>query len=465
MALVVQKVISFSYFVIIARALGPDDLGKYYFAISFTTIFAILIDLGLANVLTREVAKKQEGAEKYLANNLAIKVPLAFLTIVLVTLLSYFFHYSELVRTLIFVSCISMVLDSFTLTFWAVMRGFHNLKYESLASIIFQLIIFSSGVFSLYLGWGLLWLMAALALASIFGFAYSFLTVLLKTSLRLRLEFDRPFVKDLALLTLPFAAFAIFQRIYTYVDSVMLQSLSGDRSVGIYQVAFKIINALQFLPAAFSASLYPAFSSYWHKNREQLPITFERALNYLLIISVPISIGIFAVSDKVVALFSHGYSEAILPLQVTILSTSFVFLNFALGALLNACDRQIANTKIIAIAAVTCIAINWYTIPRYGALGATIADSITNTLIFVLGWFYIPKEIKFNALKIWRQAGKVLLGGLLMGYVATILKEQLNVFLVIAISGAIYFVLLFILKVFRKEDVVSIINSFKRKTA
>ena len=60
LALIVQKIISFSYFTIIARNLLPDDLGKYYFAISFTTIFAIFIDLGLSNVLMREVPKIKE---------------------------------------------------------------------------------------------------------------------------------------------------------------------------------------------------------------------------------------------------------------------------------------------------------------------------------------------------------------------------------------------------------------------
>lgn len=57
LALVIQKVISFLYFVILARNLDPEFLGKYYFAISFTTIFAIFIDFGLVNYLTRETAK------------------------------------------------------------------------------------------------------------------------------------------------------------------------------------------------------------------------------------------------------------------------------------------------------------------------------------------------------------------------------------------------------------------------
>ena len=51
LALIIQKVISFAYFAVLARNLAPAELGQYYLAISFTTIFAIFVDLGLANIL------------------------------------------------------------------------------------------------------------------------------------------------------------------------------------------------------------------------------------------------------------------------------------------------------------------------------------------------------------------------------------------------------------------------------
>ncbi|MEI8361504.1 MAG: flippase [bacterium] len=462
LALIVQKVISFSYFVIIARALGPDDLGRYYFAISFTTIFAVLIDFGLVNVLTREVARDQNQAQKYLQTTLAIKLLLTVLTLGLVIILTRAFNYSPLLRSLIYISMVSMVLDSFTLTFFGVMRGYHNLKFESIASIIFQVIVFMSGLVAMKFGFGLTWLVGALALASVFNFLYSMSVVIFIAKIPVRLAWDFEFIKKLTLIVIPFFLFAIFQRIYTYIDSVMLLQLSGDRSVGIYQVAFKIIFALQFLPMAFSASLYPAFSSYWKTNKPQLAVTFERAINYLLIISVPISIGIYVLADKIVLLFNTDYLEAIVPLQITIASLIFVFLNFALGALLNACDRQVVNTKIIAFAATLCIVINWLLIPRFGAVGATISDAITNAAIFLVGLFFLPSIISINYQKLLRQGIKIFFGGLIMGLIANTLKHDLNIFLVIILAAIAYFVFLFVLQVFRKEDVRSIIASFSK---
>lgn len=460
LALVVQKVISFSYFVIIARALGPDDLGKYYFAISFTTIFAIIIDLGLSNVLTREVAKKQDEAKVYLSNILGLKIPLAFLALTVVITLSYIFGYSSILRSLILVSAISMVLDSFTLTFFAVMRGHHNLRFESISAMIFQLIVLGSGMFAMWLGWGLMWLIGALALASAYNFTYSLIVVKTKTDVSLRPTYDKAFIKTLIAITAPFAIFAILQRLYTYLDAVLLQKMAGDRAVGIYQVSFKIINALQFLPMAFSASLYPAFSTYWHKNREQLAVTFERAMNYLLIIAAPITIGVLATSDKIILLFNSQYAEAVAPLQVSMLALSFIFLNFAIGALLNACDRQKYNTMVMGMAAALSIAINLYLIPRYGALGATITVLITNALMFIVGMFIVPTIVKYNYRKVALTSIKIVMAAILMGGISYFAKAYMNIFLVVAISGLAYFYFLYISRVFRKEDILSIRKSF-----
>ena len=81
LALVLQKIISFTYFAILARYLGPHSLGQYYFALSFTTIFSILIDLGFANALTREIAKTASTAGKYLSNIMTLKIFLSIFTL------------------------------------------------------------------------------------------------------------------------------------------------------------------------------------------------------------------------------------------------------------------------------------------------------------------------------------------------------------------------------------------------
>lgn len=461
-ALILQKVISFSYFVIIARALGPEDLGKYYLAISFTSIFAVFIDLGLSNVLTRETAKRQYDASTLLGNILAIKIPLSIISVFAVALIANLLGYSQIVKLLIYISSISMLLDSFTLTFFAVSRGFHNLSYESVASVLFQVVVLISGLVTLEFGWGIAWLMSALSAASIINFIYSAVVLKKKWGISLRPHFDRQLAKTIFRIALPFAIFGIFQRFYMFFDSVLLSKLAGDRAVGVYQISFKIIFALQFLPAAFGASLYPAFSTYWVNNRKQLGITFERAMNYLLIISLPITIGVYAIADKVIILFKSGYADAVLPLKISMFSLTFIFLNFAVGALLNACDRQRFNTANMGIATVASIALNLFLIPSYQAVGATITVVATNLLMLVVGLSIVPSITAYDWRKVVLMLAKVLAASMVMGFFAQNLKNSLNIFLVVFIAGGIYLACLFILRAFTKEDVASILASFKK---
>jgi len=461
LALILQKIISFTYFTLLARYLGPEDLGKYYFAISFTTIFAIFIDLGFANVLIREIAKDNTKVSRFLGNVLGMKLPLAAFSILAAFTLINVLHYDTLIKSLVYISCISMVLDSFTLTFFSSVRGFHNLKYESISSIIFQVIILIFGYSALLLGGGLISAMAAVALASLYNFIYSFSVVVYKLKVSVKIFYDKPIIKNIISISWPFALFAVFQRLYTYLDSVLLAFFAGNAAVGLYQIAFKIVFALQFLPMAFTASLYPAMSSYWQNDKKQLAVSFERALNYLTIISWPIILGIILLADKIVLLFKSEFTEAIIPLQVSMIALFFIFINFPVGSLLNACDRQKRNTLNMGIVMVFSVILNFILIPRFQVVGASITVLFSNILMFILGMVVVGKIINYHPAKNLVVFLKSFLAAGIMGAFIFFGKEYLHILILIPLGSILYFVFLFLLKGFKKEDIMSVFKSFK----
>lgn len=462
-ALILQKIISFSYFALLARAFGPALLGKYYLAISLTTIFAIIVDLGFANVLTREVAKSPEDSKRLLGNITAIKIPLALLAIVAVFITVNVLGYDSLILKLALISSISMILDSFTNSFFAVSRGFHNLKYESISSVVFQLIVLVFGGAALYFNYGVLMAMAVLALASIFNFFFSWYIVRRKIGVRIKLVLDPKTINEILFISWPFALFAVFQKLYTYLDSVLISQLAGDVQVGLYQVAFKIIFALQFLPSAFTASLYPAMSTYWQNNRSQLATTFERALNYLIIISWPIIIGAIVLADRLVLIFKDDYADAALPLRISIVALFFIFINFPIGSLLNACDKQKRNTFNIGIVLLASIILNFIFIPKYQAVGASITVLLTNMLMTFLGLREAKKIIAYRGRENLIVLVKTIASSILMGLTVLALGNYISLFLAVAVGVISYFSFMYLFGGFKKEDVLSIANSFRRK--
>lgn len=462
-ALILQKIISFSYFTILVRNLEPESLGKYFFAISFTTIFAIFIDIGMANVLTRETAKNQNNAQNLLSAVLSIKFPLAILSLIITITFVNLFGYSALIKHLIYLSCISMVLDSFTTSFFAIIRGFHNLKFESIGAIIFQFIVMVFGIIMLYFKMDLRWLMMALVLASSFYFLYAFIILWKKWHIKIMPLYDKVLIKSMIKIALPFGIFAIFQRFYTYFDSVLLLIFAGERAVGLYQPAFKIIFALQFIPMAFTASLYPAMSNYWINDKQRLTKIFEQALNYIIIISIPISIGIISLSDKIVLLFKSDYNEATLPIQIIIVALFFIFINFPIGSLLNACDKQKINTINMGIIVCVSIILNLILIPKFQTVGASITVFITNALMFVLGIYWTSKIIRYNYQKIFITFLKAALSAVVMCVFILYFKLYINIFIIILFSGLVYFIALFLLGGIKKEDVIRILEIIRIK--
>jgi len=177
-----------------------------------------------------------------------------------------------------------MILDSFSLSLFGAFRGVQNLRYEAFATIAGKVIAIAVGVTSLYLGFGIRMLIGAVLCSSIFIFLYALYNVIKKLHVVPKIYFDAKLFKQIIKLALPFGIAGLLVNFYGYFDTVLLSFLAGDRYVGWYSVANKLTNALQFIPSAFVAALFPAMSAYFVSSKEMLARTFERAIFYLMII-------------------------------------------------------------------------------------------------------------------------------------------------------------------------------------
>ncbi|MBU1029559.1 flippase, partial [Patescibacteria group bacterium] len=291
-AFVGQKVLSFVYFTIVARVVGVEGAGKYFLAISLTTMFSIFVDLGLANVLVREVAKFPDKARSFLGNVLGLKIILAVLTVIATLITAHILNYHPETTLMITIACLVMVLDSIHLVLYAVMRGFQNLRYEAIGVVSGQAIIIASGTFFMLSGFPLYFLVVALLCGSTWNVLWGCLALVRKFKVWPSFRLDRTIIKFFWRITVPFALAGIFSRVYSYIDSVMLSKLVSENIVGIYGVAYKIAFAFQFMPMAFAAAMYPAMSEYYISDRRKLGYLLTAATAYLLLIVMPLSVGL-----------------------------------------------------------------------------------------------------------------------------------------------------------------------------
>jgi O-antigen/teichoic acid export membrane protein len=435
-----QKAVAFLYFAVIARTIGDSATGAYFLALGLTTTIGVLDDLGLTSVLIREVARNKETATSYIKNIVGLKLLTIPITLVLAFVLPGLLGFSEAAAGLTHIAVMVMLLDTISLSFYGVLRGMHVLKYESVGIFVGQTLTTIFGCAVLFGGMEDLRL---LILALILGSGWNALFAAYNVVKRLGVTALIPsYSMGLMPLKMSFMFFlsAIFVKVYSYVDSFTLNLVLGGAAVGIYAVAYKLTYAFQFLPLAFIGALYPAMSAQANDPRA-LKETLLKAEWYLALIGAPIIFGIYALAPEIINMFySADYAESVPTLQILIFALLFIFMDFPMGALLNASGRQAVKTGIMGMTMVINIIANLTLIPMIGIPGAAVSALISFSFMFLAGYFAVRYFVQVTFFELLSAVGGLFASGAVMASVVLLLKPHMYFMFTIPV-GALVFML------------------------
>jgi len=463
LASIAQKVISFVYFTLIARSIGVDGTGKYFLALSFTTIFVVFVDLGLTNVLVREAAKLKENIQKYVSTILAVKLLFGVLSYGTVILIAYFLYPDLELRHMIYLSGLTMLFDSFNLTIYGVLRAIGDLRFESFSITASQFLSFLFGGIFLWLELPIIFLILAFTLPSALNAIFAGVVAHKWYGIKPLPRFEKKTFTFLWKITIPFALAAIFARVYGYIDSILLKEMLGDTAVGWYSTPYKITYAFQFLPLALVAAIYPRMSEYFVSNKEKLATILHDSIKYLFVVSVPIAFGIGVLApDIILFLYGVDYLPSVLPLQILIMGLIFSFVGFPIGACLNACNKQSTQTTIVGIVMVVNILLNLALIPRIGVSGAATAALVGNTLLSLLGYFFLPKIAPIDHVKYFSTFVRVMFCGMTMGLIVYGVNLYSNIFVSIVVGAVVYIGMIFVTRLITKAEVLEAVQVMKK---
>ncbi|MEA3272909.1 MAG: flippase [Patescibacteria group bacterium] len=463
-ASVIQKILAFVYFTLVARGIGVENIGKYSFAISFAMIFSIFVDLGLTSAMVREIARARDKIKVYVGTVFSVKILFGVITLGLIYAVINIMNYPEITRQFVYLAGLAIVLDSFHLTFYGVFRGLRVLKYEAVGLIIGQLFILAFGLSVIYLNAPLYFLFIALILGSLFNIIFSFSLVRIKQGFFPWPAFDKKIFLFLGKIASAFALAGIFVKIYSYIDTVLLSYLKGDLAVGWYSIPIKLTLAFQFIPMALVASLYPTLSYYFKESRARLRVTFEKGMRYLILVAVPLAFGIGILADKIIlSLYGADFSPSIIPLQILAVGLVFAFLSFPVGSLLNACNKQKVQTIILGLTMVVNIVLNLILIPRYGVIGASITALVSYFFLFSIGIMRARKIVDYKIGFLFNIFVKSLLASIVMIGIISFLKPFVNFVILSLLGMVIYGIVMWIIRGIDKEDITYFRRMFARK--
>lgn len=447
---IITAILGFFLVIYIARYLGEVGFGKYSFAISFISLFAILASLGINNFIIREIARNRELTNKYLTNVLVIKLILSFFTFTFIVLTINLMNYPQDTTRAVYLFGIYTILTSFTLTFSSIFQAFEKMEYNAVISIIEKIILFLLVFFVLIFGYGLIELAYVYIFTGIVGTTLSFAVVLVKIT-KPKLKIDFLLWKRIIISSIPFALNALFAVLFFKIDTVMLSVLKGDAAVGIYSAAYNPLLALTgIISYMITAALYPVMSKHFISSKDSLETFTVLSSKYITTIGFPMAIGCFILANQFIALFYvNQFSASIVVFQLLALFIPFRLVSSITGTLLTSINRQSSRTVSVGLSALVNIALNAVMIPYLSYIGASVATVLSEVFLYFAFIYFINKY--YRKLKIHRYFIKPIIASLIMGVFVFYFRD-INLFLLIILATFVYFGILTLLRTFTQED-------------
>ena len=206
---------------------------------------------------------------------------------------------------------------------------------------------------------------------------------------------ENDFVGKIFRYSIPLFFISIGFLIATEVDTVMLGLLSTDAEVGTYAIAKQIIIKLPHISLAMAMGTMPVFAKLNKGNKDELKKLFYKLLRTNALIFAIISLGIIFFSRYFVPLiFGIEYNSSVLPLQIlTIYLVGFSFSIF-LSTFLDYQGLARKRAVNLSVSMVLNIILNLILIPKYGAVGAAIATSVSYLPYIYLNWIEVRTVLK-----------------------------------------------------------------------
>ncbi len=456
-ATMLNKLIAFATFTLVARLAGVNVTGTYFFGVAVTSVFVILTDLGMTPVVIRAVSASREDGPRLLGA--AIRAKLLLIPVAVAASLGYGLWRGASPETFatIAVACVVMSADAVHLVLYGALRGRQNLRFEAVGMLVGQIFTATIAITVALVHPTAAGLAAALLAGSAWNVAWS--VIKLRQN---RVAIERPRGTDLRRLAkeaLPFGIAGIAVKVYSYVDSLLIEKFHGLDAVGLYAVAYKMTYALQFIPLTFTAALYPALAKQWaDRDHAKLRDTFLGSMRFLAAVGFPLSAGLSALAPRIILLvYGVKYVGAIPAFEILPWVLLPIFVDFPIGALLNATHRAHLKTTAMVATMVMNIILNALLVPSLGPLGAAWAGVASFWTLMFIGWVFAVKDAGG-----WFVFASLLLRAMLAASVSwiawRIVGDHLPLILAAMLGSAVAVISAFAVRLVSREDILRIVR-------
>lgn len=438
----------------ISKVLGPGNIGIYSYTYSFVSTFVMVGSLGIATYGQREIASVNDDKEEYSHRFWEIQV-VKMLSVSLSMLFYLVFALCYKDYRIYFLIQIPYFLAAIFDISW-LFQGIEKFKYVALRNICVKL-----------LSLALIFLLVKtkndlpvyIMLLCISQFAGN---VTMWMHLRKYVYVSKVAVRDLKKHIKPtFIYFVptISYQIHSVLDKAMLGVLYQDNAEnGYYEQAHKIVNMATMVISSYNIVMRSRMTALFvQKKKKEFEVNFNNSLHFISMLVFPMSFGMAGIAANLVPWFL-GIEYGKVTTLLLIFCPMFIIqgLRTCIGYnIITPTGMQSKGNIVQVTSAITNVFLNAMLIPKYGAIGATVA-SVAAEGVVLIGYLHYTKE--YVRLKNVIYAGyKYLAASLVMFFALSVLSNKfdaniLDTFGLIMLGGIIYFVVLLL---FRDEFFVT----------
>lgn len=455
---------SFVLVFFIARLLGASGLGKYSTTISLLFIFQALASLGFPYLITREVARDNANAPRYLINASLLGGLFSVFTAAAMCVCGLALTEDPDTIKATYLLSISLIPYTIALVCQSICKGFERLEFFALPLVIGNCAKMLIGLLVLLKGYGLVELIVVIVLSHflIFFLSLYFAIRCMPPDVHYASQIDLGFCRAIMMASPTFALISIFGTIRFNIDILMINKLMGDLDVGIYSAALKLVNFSKFGIICYLMALQPVIFRLFRSSRQKFERVCIESIRYLLMMILPIMAGITILSDRIVgSIFGREFLASGYALSILIWILILTGFNQLFANALVASGNQKTNLHATFLSMVMNIGLNLLLIPRMGYIGAALANVAAAVFNFGYQYYFISKSL--FKLRFYELAKKPVVATVIMS-VAVLAARDLNLLVVIVLSFLAYFAILVVAKAFTENDINLIRSVFSKKT-
>ena len=385
----------------VQNTVSARDYGIYFALFNFSMLFNIVLDLGITNFNSRNIAQNNHLLSKYFSGIVVFKLALMFIYLAITFVAGYIAGYdSERFKILLFLT-INQALISFIQYLRSNISGLQLFTLDSLLSVLDKTLMI---IFCAVLIWGnlfsfqftLMHFIYAQTWAYALTFALVFLIVLIKSK-KFTVKVDWKFIIAIVKQTFPYALLVLTMTFYYRMDAVMLDLMldDGEKQAAIYAQAYRLMDTSNQIGVLFATLLLPMFA-YMIKERKKVDELVKLSFSLLFIPAIVLAIICFFFSNQIIEILYHSKIKDAADVLV-ILMSCFVAIasTYIFGTLLTANGSLKILNKIAIVGLFLNFVLNFILIPKYHALGSAYASLITQVIVLVSQILIAKRMFKF----------------------------------------------------------------------